>query len=248
MGRTKHFSNRDRRRSKRRLGSNQSVVDQQQETEPANNSTAPDFNQAVEGGSNKAEQPHSGGPQGMTGEARQCYKRRFRPGTVALREIRKLQKSWNLLIPRAPFIRIVRDITCFYSKEVNRWQAEALTAIQEAAEAFLVELFDNANLCAIHAKRVTLITVEEACRDLFENQNRPRTLIRAMARRSPDERRRIKASYRAVYGEELVEVLRRVKEANPERASVVWAVAMDDGAAGARRRGREGRRRAGRRR
>ncbi|KAK8923771.1 histone H3-like centromeric protein HTR12 [Platanthera zijinensis] len=157
MGRTKHFSNRDRRRSERRLGSNQSVVDQQQETEPANNSTAPDLNRAVEGRSNNAEQPHSGGPQGMTGEARKRSKRRFRPGTVALREIRKFQKSWNLLIPRAPFIRIVRDITCFYSKEVNRWQAEALIAIQEAAEAFLVELFDNANLCAIHAKRVTLM-------------------------------------------------------------------------------------------
>ncbi|KAK8923772.1 hypothetical protein KSP39_PZI019605 [Platanthera zijinensis] len=66
------------------------------------------------------------------------------------------------------------------------------------------------------------VTVEEACRDLFENRNRPRTLIRALARRSPDERRGIKASYRAVYGEELVEGLRRVKEANPE-SEQVWS-------------------------
>ncbi|KAG0456065.1 hypothetical protein HPP92_023853 [Vanilla planifolia] len=51
----------------------------------------------------------------------------------------------------------VKDITFFYSKDVNRWSAEALVAIQEAAESFLVELFENANLCAIHAKRVTLM-------------------------------------------------------------------------------------------
>lgn len=155
MGKTKHFSNRDLRRSRRRLGPNQSVVEQQQE--PADNSTAPDSNQAVEAGSNNAEQTHSGGPHGVTGEARQHSKRRFRPGTVALREIRKLQKTWKFLIPMEPFIRIVRDITGFYSREVTRWQAEALVAIQEAAEYFLVELFENAILCAIHAKRVTLM-------------------------------------------------------------------------------------------
>lgn len=82
---------------------------------------------------------------------------RFRPGTVALKEIRKLQKSWNLLIPAAPFIRTVKEISNHCSLEVNRWSAEALIAIQEAAEDFLVHLFEDAMLCAIHAKRVTLM-------------------------------------------------------------------------------------------
>ncbi|CAA6654475.1 unnamed protein product [Spirodela intermedia] len=81
---------------------------------------------------------------------------RFKPGTVALREIRKYQKSSMLLIPAAPFIRTVREVTSYCTKEVTRWTPEALVAIQEAAEDFLVHLFEDANLCAIHAKRVTL--------------------------------------------------------------------------------------------
>ncbi|KAL7083145.1 hypothetical protein ACP275_14G143600 [Erythranthe tilingii] len=84
-------------------------------------------------------------------------KRRNRPGTVALREIRKYQKSWNLLIPAAPFIRTVREISFTYAPNVTRWQAEALVALQEAAEDYIVELFGEAMLCAIHAKRVTLM-------------------------------------------------------------------------------------------
>ncbi|GER35627.1 histone H3 [Striga asiatica] len=87
-------------------------------------------------------------------------KRRNRPGTKALREIRKYQKSWNLLIPVAPFIRAVREISTFYAPNITRWQAEALVAIQEAAEDYIVEMFDEANLCAIHAKRVTLSELE----------------------------------------------------------------------------------------
>ncbi|XP_021767551.1 histone H3-like centromeric protein HTR12 [Chenopodium quinoa] len=82
---------------------------------------------------------------------------RYRPGTVALREIRKIQKSVNLLIPAAPFIRTVREITHQFSPKIGRWQAEALMAIQEAAEAFIVRLFEDGMLCAIHAKRVTLM-------------------------------------------------------------------------------------------
>ncbi|KAI3906888.1 hypothetical protein MKW98_004938, partial [Papaver atlanticum] len=56
---------------------------------------------------------------------------RHKPGTKALQELRKLQKSIDLLLPRAPFVRIVKEITDNFSKEVNRWQAEALTALQE---------------------------------------------------------------------------------------------------------------------
>lgn len=85
-------------------------------------------------------------------------KNRFRPGTVALREIRHYQKSTNLLLRKLPFSRLVREI-CL---EINPhhqmfWQAHALMALQEAAEAFLVHLFEDTNLCAIHAKRVTIM-------------------------------------------------------------------------------------------
>ncbi|XP_057980272.1 histone H3-like centromeric protein CENH3 isoform X5 [Malania oleifera] len=83
--------------------------------------------------------------------------RRYRPGTVSLQEIRRLQKTWNLLIPAAPFIRTVKEISNFYAPEISRWTAEALTALQEAAEDFLVHLFEDSMLCAIHAKRVTLM-------------------------------------------------------------------------------------------
>ncbi|KAK4768277.1 hypothetical protein SAY87_003418 [Trapa incisa] len=84
-------------------------------------------------------------------------KRRFRPGTVSLREIRKFQKSVNLLIPAAPFIRLVREISFALSPDITRWTGEALIALQEAAEDFVVSLMEDAMLCAIHAKRVTLM-------------------------------------------------------------------------------------------
>ncbi|XP_074546876.1 histone H3-like centromeric protein A [Halichoeres trimaculatus] len=83
-------------------------------------------------------------------------KRRFRPGTRALMEIRKYQKSTDLLLRKAPFSRLVREVCQSYSRENLKWQVYAMLALQEAAEAFLVLLFSDANLCAIHAKRVTL--------------------------------------------------------------------------------------------
>ncbi|KAF5321245.1 hypothetical protein D9619_000787 [Psilocybe cf. subviscida] len=90
---------------------------------------------------------------------------RFRPGTVALREIRKYQKSTDLLLRKLPFSRVVREITMEMTTETNfrdsadlRWQSSALLALQEATEAYLVHLFEDANLCAIHAKRVTIMT------------------------------------------------------------------------------------------
>ena len=81
---------------------------------------------------------------------------RFKPGTVALREIRRYQKSTELLIRKLPFQRLVREI-CQDWKSDLRWQAAAMGAIQEAAEAYLVALFEDTNLCAIHAKRVTIM-------------------------------------------------------------------------------------------
>eukprot|EP00996_Jenningsia_fusiforme_P004423 NODE_5242_length_701_cov_18.196319_g4871_i0.p1 GENE.NODE_5242_length_701_cov_18.196319_g4871_i0~~NODE_5242_length_701_cov_18.196319_g4871_i0.p1 ORF type:complete len:158 (-),score=30.41 NODE_5242_length_701_cov_18.196319_g4871_i0:226-636(-) len=80
---------------------------------------------------------------------------RFRPGTVALREIRKYQKSTDLLIRRLPFQRLVREIAQEFKADL-RFQSSAVHAIQEAAEAYMVALFEDTNLCAIHAKRVTI--------------------------------------------------------------------------------------------
>ncbi|KAG2757348.1 histone-fold-containing protein [Suillus brevipes Sb2] len=92
-------------------------------------------------------------------------KRRYRPGTLALREIRKYQRSTDLLLRRLPFSRVVREIAMDMMTDTNyergeaglRWQSSAIMALQEATEAFLVHLFEDANLCAIHAKRVTIM-------------------------------------------------------------------------------------------
>lgn len=80
---------------------------------------------------------------------------RYRPGTVALREIRRFQKSTELLIRKLPFARLVREVAQDFKNDL-RFQASALLALQEAAEAYLVGLFEDTNLCAIHAKRVTI--------------------------------------------------------------------------------------------
>jgi histone H3 len=81
---------------------------------------------------------------------------RYHPGTVALREIRKYQKSTEFLIRKAPFQRLVREITQAHKGDL-RFQSSALGASQEASEAYLVGLFEDTNLCAIHAKRVTIM-------------------------------------------------------------------------------------------
>ena len=81
---------------------------------------------------------------------------RYRPGTVALREIRRYQKSTELLIRKLPFARLVREIAQDFKTDL-RFQREAIGALQEAGEAYLVGLFEDTNLCAIHAKRVTIM-------------------------------------------------------------------------------------------
>ena len=81
---------------------------------------------------------------------------RFRPGTVALRMIRKYQKSTELLIRKLPFQRLVREIASDFKTDL-RFQSSAVLALQEAAEAYMVGLFEDTNLCAIHAKRVTIM-------------------------------------------------------------------------------------------
>ena len=83
---------------------------------------------------------------------------RYRPGTVALREIRKYQKSTDLLLRKLPFQRLCREIAQDFWKAGTdgRFTSTALLALQEASEAHLVGLFEDVNLCAIHAKRVTI--------------------------------------------------------------------------------------------
>jgi histone H3 len=90
-------------------------------------------------------------------------KHRYRPGTAALRQIRKYQKSSCLLIRRLPFHRLVREITKDLERVQGlRLQASAVLALQEAAEYYLVNLLGDANLCAIHAKRVTVMPKDVA--------------------------------------------------------------------------------------
>ena len=102
-------------------------------------------------------------------KCKKITKRRFRPGTVALREIRRYQKSTELLIHKAPFQRLVReicnDMVCIGSSTfplMFRIQESALYALQEASEAYLVALFQDAQVCAIHAGRVTIHPVDMA--------------------------------------------------------------------------------------
>lgn len=97
-----------------------------------------------------------------TGGIKKPYQ--YRPGTVALRQIRRYQKSTELLIHKMPFQRLAREIVQDLNKRVsfprhdaNRFQSTLLLAMQESVEAFSVELFEDANLCAIHAKRVTIM-------------------------------------------------------------------------------------------
>lgn len=101
----------------------------------------------------KAKSPKKhGAPAPKTGE-----KRRYRPGEKSLREIRFYQRNTDLLIRKLPFARLVREVQGTQFRKEYRWQAEAMLALQEAAEAHLVGLFEDANLCTIHAKRVTIM-------------------------------------------------------------------------------------------
>ncbi|CDO55656.1 hypothetical protein DV451_000033 [Geotrichum candidum] len=92
-------------------------------------------------------------PAGSTGGVKKPH--RYKPGTVALREIRRYQKSTELLIRRLPFQRLVREIAQDFKTDL-RFQSSAIGALQESVEAYLVSLFEDTNLCAIHAKRVTI--------------------------------------------------------------------------------------------
>ena len=102
-------------------------------------------------------QPRQGGGAGGGAPAKKPH--RYRPGTVALREIRRYQKSTELLIRKRPFEKLVRELIQEFesTKDSLRLGKDAKFALQEAAEAYLVGLFEDTNLCAIHAKRVTIM-------------------------------------------------------------------------------------------
>ena len=80
---------------------------------------------------------------------------RYQPGTVTLREIQKYQRSTDLLIRKLPFQRLVCEIIQEFSTEFRMTPAMVM-ALQEAAEAYLVQLLDDSNLCTIHAKHITI--------------------------------------------------------------------------------------------
>ncbi len=82
-------------------------------------------------------------------QKRQKKLHRFRPGTVALREIRNEQRSTDLVFPKTPFQRLVREITQDIKNPDMLWSAEAMEALQVASEAFLIEVFQDANELAI---------------------------------------------------------------------------------------------------
>ena len=82
-------------------------------------------------------------------------KGQFKPGTVALREIRKYQRTTEILLRKKPFNRLVREIAQDIKQDL-RFKPNAIKALQEAAEAFLVERFEDTNKLAIHASRVTI--------------------------------------------------------------------------------------------
>jgi len=86
----------------------------------------------------------------------QRQRHRYRPGSVALREIRQYQRSPDLLLRKLPFQRLVREIAQDYKNDL-RFQGTAMLALQEASESYLVGLFEETNLCAIHAKRITIM-------------------------------------------------------------------------------------------
>ncbi|TEA25050.1 hypothetical protein DBR06_SOUSAS6010024, partial [Sousa chinensis] len=81
---------------------------------------------------------------------------RYRPGTVALSEIRRCQKSTELLIHKLPFQHLARKIAQDFKTDL-RFQSAATGALQEESEIYLAGLFEDTNLCAIHAKRVTIM-------------------------------------------------------------------------------------------
>ena len=97
---------------------------------------------------------------------------RYRPGTVALRQIRKYQKTTDLLLRKAPFQRLIREISQDFNSNL-RYQGSAILALQEASEDYLVRLFEDTNMCAIHSKRVTIMPKDIQLARRTRGESRP---------------------------------------------------------------------------
>ena len=111
--------------------------------------------------SHQSAHPSKIGPKGkgkgkLSAVQKPVKKRMLKPGMLALKEIRKLQQQTEYIIPRLPFQRLVREIARTASADI-RFSSQGLVALQEASECYLTGLFEDAYLCAIHAKRVTLM-------------------------------------------------------------------------------------------
>jgi len=106
---------------------------------------------------NKLEKKAGGKAAKLGKDGKEVAKRqhRWKPGTVALREIRRYQKSVDTLIPKQPVRRLIREVASVYQDDL-RFKRSALEALQEASESYLVDLFADANLCAIEHERVTV--------------------------------------------------------------------------------------------
>jgi histone H3/H4 len=96
------------------------------------------------------------GPGSKSGVKR---KHRFRSGTVALRDIRKAQASGDLLLARAPFRRVVREVAAELRgmNDDLRFQEDAMDALQEALEQYTIDLFQVTNKLAIHSGRPSIL-------------------------------------------------------------------------------------------
>ena len=98
----------------------------------------------------------TGGKSPKAAVKKKAGKRKYKPGTVALREIRKIQKTGALLLKKAPFSRLVREVTKSMKTDA-KFKPSALSAVQEAAEAFATGTLEGAVMLQLHRKRKTLV-------------------------------------------------------------------------------------------
>ena len=99
----------------------------------------------------------SQGAKKTTQEGGEKTKKRARPGKKALREIKMYQRSTNTLLPRATLQRVIKEISSKYFPDA-RYSYGAIDAVQQCVESYMIGLFEDTQLCAVHAKRMTCMT------------------------------------------------------------------------------------------
>ena len=147
----------------RSLRSRQQTSPQQPPVQNANLSSSLPGNLSLPVNSTKASVRINATSSSDQAQGKKSAKRKWRPGTVALRQIKKYQQTVDLLIRRAPFRRLVKELIVQTSHDMSldfhiRCTPLAVDAMQEATEAYLVNLFEDSNLCAIHSRRVTIMS------------------------------------------------------------------------------------------